>query len=167
MNLVGESGVEERLLSEVLGEDDQVKQELRQKFDGKVFFLCECCLHYRTNLKCVDKVVVDATGSPRGLSLSSSLCRPMGTVVLKSTCASGEMFNAAPFVIGELKVIGSRCGPFDKALELLSIKEETGYSQPLRVSKYVTKSFPLEEAAKALKFAAEKTTMKVQIVCSD
>ena len=91
--------------------------------------------------------------------------------VLKSTCAAGEHFNAAPFVIDELRVVGSRCGPIDKALELLSIKEKNddGSSaaiQPLRVEKYVTKVYPLSEAAEAIKCAAEKTTMKVQIICS-
>lgn len=56
-------------------------------------------------------VVVDATGSPVGLLFASGLCHPMGTLVLKSTCAAGRAFNAAPFVIDKLKVIGSRCGP--------------------------------------------------------
>jgi len=116
-------------------------------------------------------VVVEATGSPAGLALASGMCRPMGTLVLKSTCAAGEHFNAAPFVIDELRVVGSRCGPIDKALELLSIKEKNddGSSaaiQPLRVEKYVTKVYPLSEAAEAIKCAAEKTTMKVQIICS-
>mmetsp|Transcript_10533 Transcript_10533/g.16083 ORF Transcript_10533/g.16083 Transcript_10533/m.16083 type:complete len:364 (-) Transcript_10533:55-1146(-) len=103
-------------------------------------------------------VVVDATGSPAGLSLCAGLCRPMGTLVLKSTCAAGEKFNAAPFVIDELHVVGSRCGPVDKALELLP---------EVNVNKYVTKTFPLSQAAKAIACAAEKTTMKVQILCSE
>lgn len=113
-------------------------------------------------------VVVDATGSPEGLTLSAGLCRPMGTIVLKSTCAAGERFNAAPFVIDELKVVGSRCGPIERALELLSIKEETvdGVA-PLNVTKYVTKVFPLSEAEEAIKCAARRDTMKVQIVCSE
>jgi threonine dehydrogenase-like Zn-dependent dehydrogenase len=64
-------------------------------------------------------VVVDATGSPQGLRLAAGLCRPMGTLVLKSTCAEGEKFNAAPFVIDELRVVGSRCGPFPEAIQLL------------------------------------------------
>mmetsp|Transcript_34152 Transcript_34152/g.62960 ORF Transcript_34152/g.62960 Transcript_34152/m.62960 type:complete len:388 (-) Transcript_34152:107-1270(-) len=113
-------------------------------------------------------VVVDATGSPAGLSLAAGLCRPMGTLVLKSTCAAGEQFNAAPFVIDELKVIGSRCGPIDKALELLALDDSsTGPLKPLGVSKYITKTFPLSEAADAIKCAAERTTMKVQIICSE
>ena len=118
-------------------------------------------------------VVVDATGSPAGLSLAAGLCRPMGTLVLKSTCAAGEQFNAAPFVIDELRVVGSRCGPIDKALELLSLdaaatKEGSGADsiiQPLKVSRYVTKTFPLSEAIEAIRCAAERTTMKVQIIC--
>jgi threonine dehydrogenase-like Zn-dependent dehydrogenase len=127
-------------------------------------------------------VVVDATGSPGGMSTATSLCRPMGKLVLKSTCASGDTFNAAPFVIDELhvshttsplqlarspmfcvsnhlQIVGSRCGPLPDALALL----EGG---DLQVKKYVTKTFPLHEAREALKCAAEKSTMKVQIICS-
>eukprot|EP00978_Attheya_sp_CCMP212_P004622 scaffold10074_cov59-Attheya_sp.AAC.4 len=117
-------------------------------------------------------VVVDATGNPAGLSLAAGLCRPMGILVLKSTCAAGEQFNAAPFVIDELRVVGSRCGPIDKALELLSITNSTNDDDdsiipPLNVEKYITKCFPLSEAPKAMQCAAEKSTMKVQIICSE
>ena len=127
-------------------------------------------------------VVVDATGSPAGLSLAAGLCRPMGKLVLKSTCAAGEQFNAAPFVIDELQVIGSRCGPINKALDLLSLDGMTNRSStnnndaagsssgsdvpPLKVVKYITKCFPLSQADEAIKCAAEKSTMKVQIICS-
>lgn len=103
-------------------------------------------------------VVCDATGSPAGLSLAAGLCRPMGTLVLKSTCAAGEKFNAAPFVIDELKVVGSRCGPIDRALKLLP---------QLQVTKYITKTFPLAQADEAIQCAAEKSTMKVQVICSE
>lgn len=109
-------------------------------------------------------VVVEATGSPAGLTLAAGMCRPMGTLVLKSTCAAGEQFNAAPFVIDELRIVGSRCGPIDKALELLDLKED---KKPLHVEKYVTKVFPLTQAEDAIKCAAERSTMKVQIICSE
>jgi threonine dehydrogenase-like Zn-dependent dehydrogenase len=105
-------------------------------------------------------VVVEATGSPSGLSLATGLLRPMGTLVLKSTCAIGEKFNPAPIVIDELKVVGSRCGPIDKAISLLQQAEP-----PLNVQKYITKTFPLSQADQAIKCAAEKSTMKVQIIC--
>lgn len=90
--------------------------------------------------------------------------------VLKSTCAAGEQFNAAPFVIDELRVMGSRCGPIDTALDLLAIgMEGTTDSNlpPLRVEKYVTKTFPLAQTVEAIQCAAEKSTMKVQIICSE
>jgi len=105
-------------------------------------------------------VVVDATGSPAGLALAAGLCRPMGTLCLKSTCATGEPLNAAPLVVDELRVVGSRCGPIDQALELLAKGD-------LHVEKYVTKCFPLAQAADAITCAAEKATMKVQIICSE
>jgi threonine dehydrogenase-like Zn-dependent dehydrogenase len=116
-------------------------------------------------------VVVDATGSPAGLTLAAALTRPMGTLVLKSTCASAaEGFNAAPFVIDELRVVGSRCGPLDEALRLLAlpatVNDNTKALPPLRVEKYVTRTFPLAQAAEAMQYAAEKSTMKVQIICS-
>ena len=38
---------------------------------------------------------------------------------------------------------------------------------PLRVEKYVTKAFPLARAGEAIRCAAERSTMKVQIVCSE
>jgi len=99
--------------------------------------------------------------------------------VLKSTCADGEKFNAAPFVIDELRVVGSRCGPIRVALDLLaatgtttgggsggSCGDESEHQlPPLRVEKYVTKTFPLAKADEAIKCAAEKSTMKVQIIC--
>eukprot|EP00929_Paragymnodinium_shiwhaense_P044559 TRINITY_DN22841_c0_g1_i1.p1 TRINITY_DN22841_c0_g1~~TRINITY_DN22841_c0_g1_i1.p1 ORF type:complete len:338 (-),score=51.22 TRINITY_DN22841_c0_g1_i1:155-1168(-) len=104
-------------------------------------------------------VVVDATGSPAGLDLSRQLCRPMGTLVLKSTCAAGTEFNTAPFVIDELKVIGSRCGPFQPALDMLA--------SGLDLTPLIAKTFPLSEAAEAVKLAGTKGTMKVQLRVSD
>ena len=122
-------------------------------------------------------VVVDATGSPAGLKLAAGMCRPMGTLVLKSTCAAGtDGFNAAPLVIDELRVVGSRCGPIDRALELLAIpnhgvgdeisSDSSCRVEPLNVEKYITKTFPLSEVEAAIRCAAERSTMKVQIVCS-
>jgi threonine dehydrogenase-like Zn-dependent dehydrogenase len=151
LDLVKGSGVDGRMVSECKDDDafNGVAEAHSAKYD----------------------VVVDATGSPAGLSLAAGLCRPMGTLVLKSTCAAGEQFNAAPFVIDELKVVGSRCGPIDKALELLDLKETSASTnagnQSLRVTKYITKSFPLSKADEAIKCAAEKSTMKVQIICSE
>jgi D-serine dehydratase len=73
-------------------------------------------------------------------------------------------------VIDELRVVGSRCGPIEKALELLNLKEEDAHKasdRQLRVEKYITKTFPLTQADQAIKCAADKSTMKVQIICSE
>jgi alcohol dehydrogenase len=145
LELVADSGVVGMLLSDCLEDGGQWKPELRGKFD----------------------VVVDATGRPAGFRLAGQLCRPMGTIVLKSTCAASDhRFNAAPLVIDELKVAGSRCGPIDQALRLLS-ESNGGGGNGLRVTKYITRTFPLARAVEAVQCAAEKSTMKVQIVCSE
>ncbi len=111
-------------------------------------------------------VFIDVTGNPNGLTLSMSLCRPMGTLVLKSSCAAGVAgFHSAPIVIDELNVVGSRCGPIDRALELL---QDTGSGvPPLNMKKYITKTFSLKDVREALACAAEKSTMKVQLVMDD
>ena len=72
-------------------------------------------------------------------------------------------------MIDEITVVGSRCGPIDKALDLLAIREAGANASqvPLRVEKYITKTFPLSQAEEAIKCAAEKSTMKVQIICSE
>ena len=80
----------------------------------------------------------------------ASIFKKNRTIVLKSTCAAGERFNAAPFVINELRIVGSRCGPFAPALKLLG-------RQDFRPQKYLTKTFPLADAVQALKFAGERS----------
>lgn len=68
-------------------------------------------------------IVVDATGSPTGVITAMQMLRPRGTLVLKSTysptSAGADKVDLAPIVINELTVIGSRCGPFAKALDAL------------------------------------------------
>ncbi len=103
-------------------------------------------------------VVVDATGSPSGLDLCTKLCRPMGTLVLKSTCAAGSDFNTAPFVIDEIRVAGSRCGPFPDALAMLA--------GGLDLSSLISATFPLSQAPEAVAKAGERGVVKVQIRCA-
>ena len=104
-------------------------------------------------------VVVDATGSPAGLDLARSLTRPLGTLVLKSTCAAGTSFNTAPFVVDELRIVGSRCGPFPPALKLMA--------SGLDLTPLITATYPLSEAAQAVEKARTKGTIKVQIRVSE
>ena len=94
-------------------------------------------------------VVIDVTGNPNGLTLSMSLCRPMGMLVIKSTCAAGVSgFHSAPIVIDELNVVGSQCGPIDRALELL--QDTCNGVPPLNMIKYITKTFLLKDVRETL-----------------
>lgn len=66
-------------------------------------------------------VVVEVTGSPAGFALARAVVRPVGTLALKSTFA-GTLpadFDASVRVVDEITLVGSRCGPFAPALELL------------------------------------------------
>ena len=62
-------------------------------------------------------IVVDCTGSETGLPTALTLVRPRGTIVLKTTVAGTQTLAWAPFVIDEVTLVGSRCGPFDRALK--------------------------------------------------
>jgi threonine dehydrogenase-like Zn-dependent dehydrogenase len=64
-------------------------------------------------------VVVEATGNDAGLAHSLRLVRPLGTLVLKSTFHGRAQVDLTKLVVGEITVVGSRCGPFAPALRLL------------------------------------------------
>jgi threonine dehydrogenase-like Zn-dependent dehydrogenase len=99
-------------------------------------------------------LVVEATGSPTGLALAQHMTEPRGTLVLKSTFHGAAAVETWPIVVKELTVIGSRCGPFAKAIRLL----REGKLDP---SPLITRTFPLAEAAAAMAYAQEKDVMKV------
>ena len=99
-------------------------------------------------------IVVDCTGSPSGLSTALQIVRPCGTIVLKTTVAASQSMHMAPFVIDEITLVGSRCGPFDKALELLS-------HGVVNVMPMLSASYPLEDAHLAFEHAARKDSLKV------
>jgi threonine dehydrogenase-like Zn-dependent dehydrogenase len=101
-------------------------------------------------------VVVDATGAPGGLARSLELVRPRGTLVLKSTFAARAGVDLAPIVIDEVKVVGSRCGPFPRAIAALA--EHAIDPRPLVEARY-----PLGRGEEALAHAARPGALKVLI----
>src|SRR4029078_3749410 len=64
-------------------------------------------------------VVVEASGSAEGFEQALDLLRPRGVLVLKSTFHGANEFEAARMVVDEISVVGSRCGRFAPALQLL------------------------------------------------
>lgn len=65
------------------------------------------------------ELVVEASGSSSGLELASELVRRQGMIVLKSTYAGTVNVDMSRFVVNEVTIKGSRCGPFKPALRLL------------------------------------------------
>jgi threonine dehydrogenase-like Zn-dependent dehydrogenase len=100
------------------------------------------------------RLVVEATGSPTGFALAVQMTEARGTLVLKSTFHGSAPVQTWPMVVKEISVIGSRCGPFDKAIALLRTRK-------VDPSQLVTRIFPLAEAEKAMVFAQKPGVMKV------
>lgn len=105
-------------------------------------------------------VVVDCSGSPGGLALAMELVRPRGTIVLKTTCADdlvrAEPVNLAPLVVNEVRMIGSRCGPFPEAINALA-------RGAVDVRPLVTARLPLDRGLEAVRLAGAKEHLKVLI----
>ncbi len=99
-------------------------------------------------------VVVEATGSAAGFTTALSLVRPRGTLVLKSTFHGDVTFNLSKIVVDEIKIVGSRCGPFPAALRLL----EQGL---VDVGALVHATFPLAEGVRAFERAGAAGVLKV------
>ena len=99
-------------------------------------------------------IVVEASGSPSGFETAVKLLKPRGTLVLKSTYHGDLTFNAALLVIDEICLIGSRCGRFEPALQLLA-------SDLVDVKSMIDKIYPLAEAEDALAKAEQRGTLKV------
>ena len=100
------------------------------------------------------RLVVEATGSPNGLALAQHVTEPRGTLVLKSTFHGAAPVETWPIVVKEITVVGSRCGPFAKAIALLR-------SGRLDLTPLVTSAFPLLDAPTAIAFAQKPGVMKV------
>jgi threonine dehydrogenase-like Zn-dependent dehydrogenase len=99
-------------------------------------------------------LLVEATGSPTGLELAQHMTEARGTLVLKSTFHGTAPVATWPTVVNELTVVGSRCGPFDKALALLRSRQVD--PRPL-----VSRTLPLAEAPAAMGLAQKPGIMKV------
>ena len=98
--------------------------------------------------------VVEATGSPEGLRQAVGMARPRGTVILKSTVHGAVALDAAPIVVNEVTLVGSRCGPFEPALKLLRAGK-------IHVAEMIAGRMPLKDAARAFDAATGKGVLKV------
>jgi threonine dehydrogenase-like Zn-dependent dehydrogenase len=99
-------------------------------------------------------IVVDCTGSATGLPTALDLVRPRGTIVLKTTIAGTQTLALAPVVVDEVTIVGSRCGPFDRALDALA-------NGLVDVRPLIADRFPLQDGLQALERAAAPGVLKV------
>jgi len=98
--------------------------------------------------------VVDATGSADGLRQAVEMTKPRGTVILKSTVHGLVRIDSAPIIVNEITLVGSRCGRFEPALDLLR-------SGKIRVDRLISEVLPLHRAPFAFRRAAVPSALKV------
>jgi len=100
------------------------------------------------------RLVVEATGSPTGLALAQQLTEPRGALLLKSTFHGAVPVETWPLVVKEITVVGSRCGPFARAIALLLF----GKVDPTPL---ISRVYPLRDAPKAIAYAQRPGILKV------
>jgi threonine dehydrogenase-like Zn-dependent dehydrogenase len=101
-------------------------------------------------------VVVEASGSAAGFALALELLRPKGQLVLKSTFHGTTEFAAARVVVDEISIIGSRCGRFAPAIDLLK-------KGAVDVDSLISEEYPLSQGVDAMSRAAAEGVMKVML----
>lgn len=99
-------------------------------------------------------VVVEASGSESGFANALDLVRPRGKLILKSTFHGAPKWEAWRVVVDEITIVGSRCGRFAEALEVLRSGE-------LPLSELISDRFPLGDGVAAMARAQEKGVLKV------
>lgn len=99
-------------------------------------------------------VVVEASGAASGFSLALDLLRPKGQLVLKSTFQDTTEIDAARIVVDEISIIGSRCGRFKPALDLLK-------KGAVDVDSLISEEYRLSEGVHAMSRASARGIMKV------
>lgn len=101
-------------------------------------------------------VVVDATGSPQGLELALNMVRPRGVIILKTT--SGVLahgLDVTRIAVDEIRIQGSRCGPFDKAIAMLKDKK-------IDVEPLISAVYPLSQTEQAIRAAARESKVLIE-----
>jgi threonine dehydrogenase-like Zn-dependent dehydrogenase len=103
-------------------------------------------------------LVVEASGSPGGFDLARRCVRPGGTLVLKSTYANAAQVDLSRLVVDEVTLLGSRCGTFAPALDLL----QRGLADPRPL---IEARYPLNRAVEAFERAARPGALKILVEC--
>ena len=99
-------------------------------------------------------VVVEASGSESGFATALDIVRPRGKIVLKSTFQGKPAWEAWRVVVDEITIVGSRCGRFEPAVQLLA-------EGKIDVTSMISTDLPLSRGVEAMAEAQAKGVMKV------
>lgn len=100
------------------------------------------------------RVAVDCTGSPHGAADAIELLEPTGKLVVKTTVREPLPLPSERLVVDEITVIGSRCGPFDRAIQALC-------SGSVKVDDMIEGSYSLPEFESAISRASGAGALKI------
>ena len=101
-------------------------------------------------------LVVECTGHPAGFQAAQRLVRPRGTLALKITYHGLIEADLSRLVVDEIRVVGSRCGPFGAALRLLA-------QDLVNVEPLIHAEMHLDQALAAFELAARPGILKVLV----
>jgi threonine dehydrogenase-like Zn-dependent dehydrogenase len=101
-------------------------------------------------------LVADCTGSSTGIGAALQLVKPQGIIVVKTTTAGERLCDLNAVVIDEVTILGSRCGPFAKAMSALQKKEVT-------VTRLITTIYPFSQVIEAFQTESDKGVVKVLV----
>jgi len=99
-------------------------------------------------------VVVEASGAAAGFGLALDLLHPRGQLVLKSTFHGKTELDAARIVVDEISIVGSRCGRFTPALDLLE-------KSAIDVDSLISEEYSLSNGVRAMRRAGARGVLKV------
>ena len=105
-------------------------------------------------------VAIEASGAESGFNLALDLLKPRGKLVLKSTFHGSTDWQAWRVVVNEITVVGSRCGKFQPAIDLLE-------NNLVDVESLISDEMPLTEGVTAMRVAGQKGVMKVLLSIAD
>ncbi len=99
-------------------------------------------------------IVIEATGTTDSIDLALSLVRNRGIINLKSTSGIRSMTDLTQIVVRELRLQGSRCGPFPPAIQLLQ-------NGKVQVKPLISATFPLTQINEAIDAATKSENIKI------
>ena len=101
-------------------------------------------------------IAVECTGNNQGTEVALKSLRPRGILVLKSTYHGRLKLDMSAVVVNEITLIGSRCGPFPQAIEMIR-------QGKIDLDSMISGRFPLAQGVDAFEAAAARGALKILV----